>query len=83
MRVSNRHKPTDIEINPFCNKDRHVERLRKVIECDGKQVRPGLTKPEWFFGLTARGVNEAWVSGFHRGQQRDIHCNKAGYKTAA
>src|SRR5471032_456746 len=38
------------------------------IDNDDRQVRPGSTKPESAQGLRTRLRNEAWVSGFHRGQ---------------
>jgi hypothetical protein len=40
------------------------------VNGDDRQVRPGPTKPGPISGLTARSANEAWVSGFHRGQRR-------------
>lgn len=60
-----------------------VKGLRWHSRVMAKQVGPGLAKPEYPFGLTARDENEARVSGFHTGPQQNTSCNKAGYKAAA
>ena len=49
---------------------------------DGKQVRPGLAKPESPIGREVRTGNEARVSGFHQGQQAQTSARTGRYKAA-